>query len=677
MAVSISIAITQNSQNIANNTSNVTVKVTAKWTNGSYNAVVNASGTPQAKGWLKIDGTSYDFASTFNTKRTSSGSQTIFTKTVNVSHTNDGSKTLACSASYSTYVSSGTVTASASKTLTTIPRKSTLSVTSGTLGDSQALSIVEMSSSFKHKLKYTCGDVSGWILGGESSFSTSNSVLWKPPLSLAQQNTTGTSVSVTFTLYTYTDDGTSVGSNAYTKTFSIPASVKPSVSVGVSDDTGYADTFGGYVQNFSKLKIVVTALGSYGSTIKSYRTEADGKTYTAANITTDVIAGTGTLTIRVTVTDSRGRTNTATATVSVLAYTAPKIGSFSAYRCDADGKASSSGSYMALLFDATITPLNNKNAAKYTVEYKKTTESEYNAPVTLTDYTGQYSVSGGLFVLAAETSSSYNITFTASDSFGGVPKTAVVSSVGKLWSLLKKAGKVVGISFGKIAEFEGVLEIAFQTKFTGGILQPVLEAETDFDDIIIPNTYTLKNCNSAAYSNCPLSTGTGTLTIETCGEEGQLRQIVTVCHKTSPLRYERFYYGGAWGEWVCVSGFVEGGTLLWSGGYYMTAAHTAPLSDPVSAQRNGIVLVFSEYHGGLARTYHHTAFIPKTLVAKHPGEAHCFQMSTPNLEYFAVKLLLIKDDEILGADSNGSEGTGNCGIKYTNNRFVLRYVIGV
>ena len=34
MAVSISLAITQNSQNVANNTSNVTVSVTAKWTYG-------------------------------------------------------------------------------------------------------------------------------------------------------------------------------------------------------------------------------------------------------------------------------------------------------------------------------------------------------------------------------------------------------------------------------------------------------------------------------------------------------------------------------------------------------------------------------------------------------------------------------------------------------------------
>ena len=139
MAVSISISIAQNSQSIENNKSNVTVKVTASWTNGSYNAVVDASGTPEANGWLKVDGTTYRFNSTFNTGKTSSGSQVIFTKTTDITHDSDGKKTLSCSASFTTGVSSGTVTASASKALTTIPRKSTLSVSNGTLGTSQTI----------------------------------------------------------------------------------------------------------------------------------------------------------------------------------------------------------------------------------------------------------------------------------------------------------------------------------------------------------------------------------------------------------------------------------------------------------------------------------------------------------------------------------------------------------
>ncbi|MGF6376851.1 hypothetical protein M2140_001929 [Clostridiales Family XIII bacterium PM5-7] len=114
MAVSIDITITQNSQNKTNNTSNVTVKVAAKWTYGSYNL-------SKCSGSCTIDGTKYTFSSAFNTGQTTSGSATIYSKTLNISHASNGKKTLSCSASYVSGVSSGTVTDSASKTLTAIP----------------------------------------------------------------------------------------------------------------------------------------------------------------------------------------------------------------------------------------------------------------------------------------------------------------------------------------------------------------------------------------------------------------------------------------------------------------------------------------------------------------------------------------------------------------------------
>lgn len=676
MAVSISLSITQNSQSIADNTSNVTVKVTAKWTNGSWNAQIISGGTPQAHGSLTIDGTSYDFRSTFNTGHTTSGSQTIFTKTVDISHNSDGTKTLSCSASYSTYVSSGTVSASASKELTTIPRKSTLTVANGTLGTAQTLTITEKASTFKHKLKYTCGSASGWILGGSDSFSTSNSVSWTPPLTLAQQNTTGTSVSVTFTLYTYTSGGVSVGSNAYTKTFSIPSSVKPSVSVAVSDPMGYATTYGAYVQGLSKLKIVATASGSQGSTIKSYKTEADGKTYTTATAESGVIAGTGTLTIKVTVTDSRGRTATASTTITVLAYEPPKISALAVYRCDTDGKESSSGAYLAVKFSSLTTSLGNKNTAGYSVEHKKSSASQYTK-VTLTNYAGQYSVSDGVFVFAAETASSYNITLTVTDAFGSATKTAVGSSVKKVWSLLKKAGEIVGIAFDKIAEHEGVFEIGFQTLFTGGIRHPVIEPATDLNDIRTPNTYVGANVSTYNYANCPLTTGTFTLEVVGMGVDGQVKQRLTYCHKTASRTWERIYYSSAWGEWICVSDF--GGKLLWSGGYYMTADHTVQLSEAISKQPSGIVLVFSGFSAGATENHYiQSFFVPKYVVSAIPGGGHTFILSTNLLNVVAAKYLYISDNTIKGADGNKETGTGTgSGIAYNNQRFVLRYVIGV
>ena len=185
MGVTIAISsITQNSQNVANNTSNVTVKLICKWTYGSYNHYGNANG------WLQIDGTKYTFSGVIiNPNETTSGSQTLMSKTVNVSHNSDGTKTLQVSASFDTDLnSSGVQTASASKTLTTIPRKSSLSVGNGTLGTAQTLTVTRQATSFTHTITAKCGSASTTIC----TKSTSTSISFTPPLTWASQ---GSSIS--------------------------------------------------------------------------------------------------------------------------------------------------------------------------------------------------------------------------------------------------------------------------------------------------------------------------------------------------------------------------------------------------------------------------------------------------------------------------------------------------
>jgi hypothetical protein len=119
MAVKLSLSLKQNSQSVANNSSNVTLTATASWTYGSWNEY-------QKPGYVILDGTRYDFKSNFNPNATTSGSKVLFTKTVDIPHNADGSKTVAYSGSYTTGVSSGTITASGSATLTKIPRQANL-----------------------------------------------------------------------------------------------------------------------------------------------------------------------------------------------------------------------------------------------------------------------------------------------------------------------------------------------------------------------------------------------------------------------------------------------------------------------------------------------------------------------------------------------------------------------
>ncbi len=477
-------------QSVTGNTSTITAKL--------YYTKSSASTATTGGHWsgsITIGGSTKSFSDVYLTIKPGGGSVLVATHSATITHNSDGTKEISISAKGS--ISGTTLTStSVSKNvaLDTIPRKSSISASNGTLGTAQTLTVDRKANSFTHTITYKCGSASGTIC----TKSSDTSISWTPPLSLAQQNTTGASVSITLTITTYSGS-TSIGSNTKTITCSIPSSVKPSVSLAVSDPMGYKDTYGAYVQGLSKLKIVATASGSQGSTIKSYKTEADGKTYTAATVETGVIAGTGTLTIKVTVTDSRGRTATASTTVSVLAYASPKISALAVYRCDASGNASSSGAYLAVKFSATITSLNSKNTAAYTLQYKKSSATSYTTK-TLSDFAGQYSVSNGVYVFSAETSSSYDITLTVKDGFKSVNKTAAGSSVKKVWSMLKKAGEIVGFAFGKIAELEGVFDVDFVIRARKGII-----VDAEWVDLTIADNFALYNGTVAHQPKCKIT----------------------------------------------------------------------------------------------------------------------------------------------------------------------------
>lgn len=610
--------------------------------------------------------------------------KTLASGYTDIAHNSNGTKTFSYSFSQSfsgiTFSGKalGTVSGSGSGTLNTIPRKSLLAVGNGRLGSPQTLVITKADSSFKHKISFKCGDTTGWIAGNSTTFTTETSILWTAPEQLAKHNTTGTSLSVVITLYTFTSGGTQTGSDTRTVTYTIPETdeFKPKCSVTVSDSKGYADKYGAYIKGHSRFKVVVTPTLAYNSAIASYSTAANGSKYTTASFTTDVLKSSGSLTVSATVKDKRGRSSTAaTVTKSVLNYAAPEINIKSVERRDYDGNGENyiKAGYIAVTFSFKTTALNNKNTAAYSIQYKKTTDENYTTE-NLAVYANQYSVSNKVFVFPAAQSSTYDIVLTAKDDFTETKKATVGKSTFKLWSIFRK---YLGIAFGKYAELEGVFDIGFKTRFFGGILHPVLEANTYLNDVQTPNTYVGANVSTHNYGNCPISSGTFTLEVVGCGEEGQVKQRLTECKKTDARTYERFYYQGTWGDWVCVSDFA--GKLLWSGAYYMNGDQTINLAEPVSKQRSGIVLVFSRYSSGAAQDYHFNIyFVPKYQIKNHTSHGISFLMTSDgSFGVFAAKYLYIANTHISGNENNEKTGTGACGITYTNNGFVLRYVIGV
>ena len=254
------------------------------------------------------------------------------------------------------------------------------------------------------------------------------------------------STSGTLELCIRTKNGSStIGDDVYKNiTVYVPSSIVPSVSFTVSDATGYSNTYGGYIQGVSKVKTVITGSGSYGSTIHSYYAKVDGRNYYGSTTTSGLLTSSGTVTITAGVTDSRGREKTASKSITVLAYSQPKISSFEIKRCNADGTLNNSGSYLAIIFNSTVTSLNSKNKATFVAKYKKTTDTSYTS-VTLTAFANKYSVTGGKYIFAADKASSYDVQLTVTDAFGSHNRTGVGSSSKKLISLLNKG---LGIAFG-------------------------------------------------------------------------------------------------------------------------------------------------------------------------------------------------------------------------------------
>lgn len=446
MAVSIGISITQNSQNIANNTSNVTTKVTGYWTYGSWNHYTTS-------GTCTINGTPYGFSlNNFNPNRTTSGSMTLFSKALNISHATDGKKTLSVSAVYKTGLNSvGNVSASASKVLTTIPRATTPTVSESSvdMGDKVTINTPRAASSFTHDLAYAFAgeDYKSIATGVGTSYS------WTVP-DLASKIPKATSGTVTIRCITKDSSDKTIGTKTVTLTAKVPSEVIPTVS-GVTHaeaTSGLAAQFGAYIQNKSKLAIKITAAGAKGSSITDYQAKLNGKTYDDASFTSAVLTSSGELTLQVRVKDSRGRWSAyKNVDINVLAYSSPKIQALKVYRCDASGNPDDEGTYMAVEYRYSVTSLGGKNTASMAVKYKRSTATEYTNLLTNTALSANTTAKP---TTVFSTDYQFDVQMTVTDWFGATATANAKLPTAAVIMDLKADG--LGISFGKVSEFAGI-----------------------------------------------------------------------------------------------------------------------------------------------------------------------------------------------------------------------------
>lgn len=445
------------SQSIANNTTTITWSLTgAGGSTGAYYYTQNIT--------VKINNqTVYSYPLSSGQVKLYNGTQ-VASGTFTISHNSTGEAALSASVEAGIYDWSPNVRGSGSWQLPKIARQSTLTVSDGTLGVEQTISVTRQDSSMSHTIKYTAGKKSGTIV----SNSTGTAVKWTPPVDLATENTTGTTVSVVLTITTFSN-GSSIGSTDYPVKLAIPQSVAPVLSLEITDPSGSFARYGAYVRGNSSMEIKATASGSYGSTIQSYRIEADGKTYTQDTANTGVISTPGNIQIKATVTDSRGRAANEVRTVTVLDYAFPRISGLEASRCAEDGTPSTTGGFLRVAFGASVTPLNALNSAVYTLRYKQTSGDDWEE-LELSSYAGAHSVTDGAVIFPASTNASYDIELTVEDDFKIVRKTTYGSSVRQVWSLLKRGGKIAGLAFGKVADLAGTLDVDWVIRARRGII---------------------------------------------------------------------------------------------------------------------------------------------------------------------------------------------------------------
>ena len=575
--VKYKITITQNSQNVNSNTSNVTVSVRFYRTNTGYTTY--GSGTV----YCKINGTTYNASVTPSQKITNSGI-VLFTKTLNISHNANGTKTLTTSAWINLNTPLTSSEQSYSQALTTIPRATTptLSASSVNLGASVTINLPRASSSFTHTVTYKIGNASGTI---GSSLGTS--VSWSPPLSLGSQipNTTTGTVVITCTTY---NGSTKVGTKTVNLTVTVPSSVVPTIGTITLTETvsGLNAKIGAFVQGQSKIAVSISASGAYGSSVTTYISKFGSSSFNGASFTISNINTSGSVTLSVTVTDSRGRKATKTQTATVLPYQIPEISAFTGIRCNQDGTANEDGQYVQLTYSYDISPLNNKNDKTITIAYRQVGTSNYTTLKTESNYSQSAATYIPSTVFSVD--NSYEFKLTVADYFKTVKFDLEITTA---FTLMDFSSGGHGMAIGKVAEYEDLLEVALPAVFNESIQYP--------------------------------------------------------------------------------------NNILWSGAYYMNGNQTVTLSDQVSNQASGIVLVFSTYASGAAVDANFTEFfIPKAIVAQQPGGGHSFIMAKSLFDAIATKYLYINDGSIAGHANNTLTGSAN-GITYANNAYVLRYVIGV
>lgn len=262
-------------------------------------------------------------------------SQLLFAHDYVVGHDDQGKKTVGIQVSVGLNTGGyGSSMVAFDLHLPDIPRASSVSDVTGTLGSAMTININRKVSSFTHTVKYNFGALNGTIATGAGA-----SVSWTPPLNLATAMPNKTSDWGNITVDTY-NGSNKIGSATCRLTLNVPTSMVPTLgSITLTDGNtavkNLLNTANTFAEIVSDIKVVFnSAAGIQGSTITGYHAEIVNKNQSTNtnNGNLGLMNWNGTAQVKAWVTDSRGRSSSAVTTnITVLEYFLPTL-TFTAVR---------------------------------------------------------------------------------------------------------------------------------------------------------------------------------------------------------------------------------------------------------------------------------------------------------------------------------------------------------
>lgn len=443
------LTVTESSYSIPNNTSTV-----------SYSLVLTGnSGYYFQQTWVTtkvyVNGIVQDRYEQISMPSPSGGvsSYTICSGTTTVPHNNDGSKTITVYATITTPTSQiylpGTINApsnlSGTLALTTIPRASTMTVPSLTIGTAGTFTISAASNAFTHTITYSFSDLTGTAATLSAGVTTAS---WTPPNTFYAKLPNSVTGTISYVLHTFSG-ATEIGTNSYTGYVSVGSTIKPTapaLTLSAVNTNAWIASKGLYVGGYTKLRVQASASPGTGATLVSY-TVSGAFSATGNDVTSANALGAGYQSATVTVADSRGRTNYNTNTIYFDSYANPTLTTFTAERGTYAGgswTSSNVGDHIRVTAIGSVSLSANGNTGTVTVKIGAT-----NPDATSGNY---------YYFTSTNATTTYNVTGTITDSVGNtttrgltVPTISVPFNINV---------DLPGIGVGMIAQNANELEIA-------------------------------------------------------------------------------------------------------------------------------------------------------------------------------------------------------------------------